>query len=383
MRNVPILDVADVLASGPTEFAGTKRYFATADVNGADLLDGVEVNFTDRPTRANLVAEHGDVLFAKMQATDKVVHVNGRVADAIFSTGFFNLRPRQDILESRFLFWLLRSPQFHLEKDKRCTGATQKALTLSGLRDISIPSLPPLEEQRRLATILDKADAVRRKRSLSLKYVDDLIKSEFVFRFGSAATNLKNLPTSPIKSFGKVVTGNTPPRKDSSNFGQDVEWIKSDNINTPSHFLTQADEWLSATGKRIGRTAPVGSTLVTCIAGSPSVIGNAALADREVAFNQQINAVVPNRETDPYFLYCQFLVSKNLVQANSTDSMKGMVSKGKFQEIEFLRPPLDEQRDFGRFFSRMMSLRLRLEESRKDGEALFGSLASRALHGEL
>lgn len=383
MKSLPILDVADAVASGPAAFAGTKQYFATADVNGSDLLDGTEVTFDSRPSRANLVAQKNDVLFAKMQATDKVLHVNGRADSAIFSTGFFNLRAKRDVLDSRFLFWFLRSPQFQFEKDKRCTGATQKALTLSGLKEIRLPSIPDIGEQKRLAAILDKADSVKRKRSLSLQSLHELIVSEFVFRFGNAATNPKKLPTAPIMEFGKVVTGNTPPRKNLSNFGKHIEWIKSDNINTPSHFLTPAEEWLSEVGRKIGRTAPAGSTLVTCIAGSPSVIGNAALADREVAFNQQINAVIPGRETDPFFLYCQFLVSKSLVQAASTNSMKGMVSKGKFQEIKFLKPSLEDQRDFGHFFSRTTSLGGRLEESQRDCEAFFDSLITSAFRGEL
>lgn len=112
MKSLPFLDVADAVASGPAEFAGTKQYFATADVNGSDLLNGTEVTFDSRPSRANLVAQQNDVLFATMQATDKALHVNGRADSAIFSTGFFNLRAKRDVLDSRFLFWLLRSSQF-------------------------------------------------------------------------------------------------------------------------------------------------------------------------------------------------------------------------------------------------------------------------------
>jgi type I restriction enzyme S subunit len=123
---------------------------------------------------------------------------------------------------------------------------------------------------------------------------DELLQSAFLDRFGDPLTNKKGLPTAPINELGRVVTGNTPPRANPENYGNAIEWIKSDNINTPEHFLTPADEYLSEVGKLQGRTVPAGSTLVTCIAGSPSVIGNAALADREVAFNQQINAVVPD-----------------------------------------------------------------------------------------
>ena len=310
------------------------------------------------------------------------VHVNGRSEDAIFSTGFFNLRARSGVLDPRFLFWFLCSPQFYSQKDRLCTGAAQKALTLAGLRRISIPMLDGgVAEQKRVASILDMADDIRRKRELIFAAVDELIKSNFVAMFGTPQSNPKSLPTAPIKAFGRVVTGNTPPRKVPENYGDEVEWIKSDNINTPRHFLTPADEHLSAAGQRLGRTAPAGATLVTCIEGNPNVIGNAALADRDVAFNQQINAVIPDDQTDPFFLYCQFLVAKTLIQASSTHSMKGMVSKGNFQEIEFLRPKHDEQVAFGALFSRLITLARRLEDGLEESDQLCGSLVQRAFRG--
>ena len=294
--------------------------------------------------------------------------------------GFKSLISGAD-LDNRFLYYALRRRVPYIQH--RGSGATFKEVSKSVVSEIPIAFPKNLKEQRRIADILDKADDIRRKRESVLGSVDELIRSKFVARFGTPQTNLRSLPTAPIKVLGRVVTGNTPPRKDPENYGDEIEWIKSDNINTPSHFLTPAEEQLSAAGRRLGRTAPAGSTLVTCIAGSPSVIGNAALADREVAFNQQINAVIPDDQTDPFFLYCQFLVAKALIQASSTNSMKGMVSKGTFQEIEFLRPSPEEQIEFGGVFCRVNSLARRLENDHKASEQLFGSLAQRAFRGEL
>jgi len=383
MKTVPILDVAENITSGPSKFDGSCTYYATADVDGATLLDGTPVFYSERPSRANLAAKNDDVLFAKMQATDKVVHVNGEAKYAIFSTGFFNLRAHHKKIDPRYLFWFVRSPRFQVEKDRRCTGATQKALTLAGLREIEIPCPETIAEQRRISAILDKADGVRCKCEQTLAMTDALLRSEFLDRFGSPLTNRKGIEKAPIRTLGNVVTGNTPPRKEPENYGTEIEWIKSDNINTPSYFLTMAVEYLSPRGKAIGRLAPAGATLVTCIAGSPSVIGNAALADREVAFNQQINAVIPKDGVDPYFLYCQFLIGKELIQASSTNSMKGMVSKGKFQEIEFLNPSPGEQAKFGRFFERTNGLIQNLQSRYAESEAAFAALCQRAFRGEL
>ena len=282
--------------------------------------------------------------------------------------------------DAKFFFYFLRQNIHVIESGFR--GAGLKHVSKKHLEMISLPNGRGID-RRKATAILEKADQVRSKQKSLVGLVDDLIKSEFVARFGTPTSNTKSLPTAPLKHFGNVVTGNTPPRKDPENYGEGIEWIKSDNINTPSHFLTSATESLSETGMRLGRAAPSGSTLVTCIAGSPSAIGNAALADRKVAFNQQINAVIPNDQTDSFFLYSQFLVGKSLIQASSTKSMKGMVSKGKFQEIAFLQPPHNDQVEFGRFFSRTIAMAQRLEVECLESDQLFGSLAQRAFLGEL
>ncbi|MCA2654410.1 MAG: restriction endonuclease subunit S [Microcystis sp. M061S2] len=261
-------------------------------------------------------------------------------------------------------------------------GATMKHVNRKEFLSTKI-YVPPLEEQRRIAAILDKADGVRRKRKEAIRLTEELLKSTFLEMFGDPVTNPKGWEIAKLGDFGKILTGNTPPRSVSENYGDEIEWIKSDNITTPEHFLTQAEEKLSAKGKKIARTVPNGSVLVTCIAGSRSSIGRAALTDREVAFNQQINAVVPNSDVDPYFLYGQLFVAQHLVQAQSTDSMKGMVNKSKFSSIEFIKPPSQKQQKFGKWFLGFHRYYMNLISGEEQSENLFNSLLQRAFRGEL
>jgi len=287
------------------------------------------------------------------------------------------LRPKKDV-DIRYICR-------HLERydvTPFITGSTRGKLTKTAANNIPI-ALPPLEEQRRIAAILDKADGVRRKRKEAIRLTEELLKSTFLEMFGDPVTNPKGWEIAKLGDFGKILTGNTPPRSVSENYGDEIEWIKSDNITTPEHFLTQAEEKLSAKGKKIARTVPNGSVLVTCIAGSRSSIGRAALTDREVAFNQQINAVVPNSDVDPYFLYGQLFVAQHLVQAQSTDSMKGMVNKSKFSSIEFIKPPSQKQQKFGKWFLGFHRYYMNLISGEEQSENLFNSLLQKAFRGEL
>ena len=201
--------------------------------------------------------------------------------------------------------------------------------------------------------------------------------------FGDPVTNPKGWEVKPLKQLARVTTGNTPLRKEEKFYGDHIEWIKSDNINTPSHFLTAASESLSAEGKKVARVVGKGSILVTCIAGSFDCIGNVAYADREVAFNQQINALTPLDSVTSWFLYALILFSKKHIQSASTNSMKGMVSKGKMEEIPMICPPRSIQETFQEAFLKFLSVTDDLGCSFAGTSDVFDSISQRAFSGEI
>jgi type I restriction enzyme S subunit len=248
--------------------------------------------------------------------------------------------------------------------------------------NLRIPAPPALPEQKRIAAVLDRAEALRAKRRTIGAQLDALAQSVFLDLFGDPATNPKNWPILPVSEIGTVITGGTPSRARPEYFGSAIEWIKSDNINTPHYYLTRASEGLSEIGKSVARVAPANSILVTCIAGSPECIGNAAMTDREVAFNQQINALVP-KKGDPHFIYALIKAGKRLIRNASTDGMKGMVSKSRFESIRLPFPPLDKQREFAHRSAAIERLKGANDASLSGLDALIASLHHQAFRGEL
>jgi type I restriction enzyme S subunit len=294
--------------------------------------------------------------------------------------GFKSLVPNPGVA-SKYLYWALQAHKECLINLGR--GATFKEVSKPIVEDFELPFPPTEIEQKRIAAILDKADAIRRKRQEALRLTDAFLRSGFIDMFGEPMTNSRNLPMKPLNRFGEIVTGNTPPRVNPANFGGSLEWIKSDNINTPSYYLTPASEHLSEQGAASARRVPANSILVTCIAGSLSCIGNAAIADREVAFNQQINAIIPNPDVDHRFLFTQLLIAQKHVQNASTKAMKGMISKSAFSAIEFIAPSPSEQRNFGAYFNEIGNVRHKAVESLNHAENLFAALQQQAFSGQL
>lgn len=282
--------------------------------------------------------------------------------------------------DNKYLLYLLRSMKPLIEA--KGTGSTFKAISKSILSEIEIP-LPPLPVQRQIVAVLGQTEALKRQRKEADALTGALLQSVFYEMFGDPVRNEKGWKKQELIKFGEIKTGNTPPRINPDNYGNFIEWIKSDNINSDSMYLEKSLEYLSEEGLKIGRFAPKKSILITCIAGSLSCIGNAAIADRDISFNQQINAILPNPDTNELFLYHAILMSQEYIQNHATKSMTKMINKGILSELQFICPPLTLQQQFARVVEEVERIRKRQAESGKEIEALCGGLVQRAFRGEL
>lgn len=324
--------------------------------------------------------EPGDFAYATIHLDEGSIGIAPR--QALISPMYTVFRVDDSKVSPHYLIRYLKSPRALSQYPRLGRGAIhrRKAISLSALGELAIP-LPPLPEQRRIAAILDHADALRAKRRQVLAHLDALTQSIFHDMFGDPMVNDRALPLAAIGNIAQVVTGNSPSRLDATNFGEYIEWIKSDNLG--GSVAGRAEEWLSERGRSKARTAPAGSVLVTCIAGSRTSIGKASMVDREVAFNQQINAILPSPFVDAAFLLGQLKTAPELVRSKSTGGMKGLVSKSSFQSIELLAPPLEAQRAFS---SRMAAVARQHAEAQRAlaaEEELVASLQYRAFRGEL
>lgn len=138
----------------------------------------------------------------------------------------------------------------------------------------------------------------------------------------------------------ETVTGNTPSKRDPENYGSEIPFVKPPEvINRP---ISKGEESLSIKGVKRSRLLSSGSVLVTCIGN----LGRTGIAKRDVAFNQQINAIKPLIGIDSYFTFYQAQSPKfkNQLEKLSSATTVPIVNKGKFNTIQFRIAPLPEQR---------------------------------------
>lgn len=148
MKQYSFIDCVEIAGSSCGKYEGEKWYVSTGAVN-VDRIENKDVEivcYDEKPSRANLLAESGDVLFAKMQGTKKTLLIDDELAQHVYSTGFCAVRPKPQILTERCLYHLLTSETFLKQKDRNCSGATQRAITNAGLEKILI-NVPEIADQ--------------------------------------------------------------------------------------------------------------------------------------------------------------------------------------------------------------------------------------------
>lgn len=268
--------------------------------------------------------------------------------------------------------------------DNGFKGAGLKHISKAYISKIPIKYYENINHQIRTAYLLTKIELLIKQRKQNLQQLDDFIKSVFLDMFGDPLKNDKKWEKVALNNFGKVITGNTPPRKDESNYSvKYIEWIKTDNIIEELLYITKASEYLSETGILKARILTKGALLVTCIAGSISSIGRASLTNRKVCFNQQINAIQPNKDTNPFYLYALFKVQRKYVQSFANKGMKKIITKGEFEKIEMIKPPVDLQNQFGVIVEKVEIIKELYQQSLTELENLYGAVSQKAFKGEL
>lgn len=266
---------------------------------------------------------------------------------------------------------------------KKQVGSATNYIKMDDILSFEIP-LPSIATQQRIAAILDQADAIiQNNRAIVQKY-DALTQSLFLDMFGDPVKNEKGWEKKEFKSFGKISTGNTPSRADAKNYDNDyIEWIKTDNIIENQFHISKAQEYLSFEGAKKGRIVKENSLLVTCIAGSLQSIGRAGISNRKIAFNQQINAIEPNDNVNISFLYFLVKNSRKYIQDHASSGMKRMLSKGEFEKIKMILPPITLQNQFAERVAVIEAQKQQAQLELAKSEELFASLLQRAFNGEL
>jgi type I restriction enzyme S subunit len=175
--------------------------------------------------------EAGDIVFARTGATTgKSFLITTCPKNAVFASYLIRVRVLKSV-EPRYVSNFFKSSDYWAQITKGSRGAAQPGVNATTLKSLEIP-LPPLPEQRRIAAILDQADALRAGRREALAQLDSLTQSIFYEMFGDPILNTLGWPASTLRELGKVKTGGTPPGGADGMYGGSIPFVTPGDLGS-------------------------------------------------------------------------------------------------------------------------------------------------------
>ncbi|MBI2801422.1 MAG: restriction endonuclease subunit S [Gammaproteobacteria bacterium] len=306
----------------------------------------------------------------------------------ICSTDILPILPGPD-LERRFLCYFLRQPSMVDYANSRAAGANLPRLSPSALSEFEIP-LPPLVEQRWIADVLDRGEALRAKRRAALVQLDSLAQSLFLDLFGDPATNPKGWPENTLLGeVADIVSGITKGRKLNGEKIREVPYLAVANVQDRALNLA-AIKSIEATDKEIARYRLLPNDLVLTEGGDPDKLGRGTLWNAQLSECIHQNHIFRVRLTTDRVspLFANWLISGPrgkryfLKSAKQTTGIAS-INMTQLRGFPLLIPPINLQREFARQVTAVEALKTAHRASLAELDALFATLQHRAFRGEL
>ena len=349
--------------------------------------------------RKNKKLNHGDILVTK--SSGSADHIGkcamfvdgGEQTSYYFSNFTLRLRAKADRADSRYIFyWLNSSPG----------KAALRALstTTTGLRNLDthrylnqLVPLPPVDEQRRIAVILDKADAIRRKRRQALAEIDALLRSTYAHVLGHLNPELAAWPLRSIEELASPCCGSmrTGP------FGSDLRHSEFVDEGVAvlgiDNAVNNAFEWAERRYitedkyERLRRYRVYPGDVIVTIMGTT---GRSAVAPDDIPeaiTTKHLATITPDKkqilpEVLSFAIHSDPLVIHQIRRANKGAIMSGL-NLGIIKSLELRSAPLRLQERFVYIYKQSLAIQSQLSDPQISGEALFTSLSQRAFRGEL
>lgn len=391
MEKVKILKAVDIINDSVSEYEGLRSFLSTGDLNLSTIINLEFHTFSEKPSRANLNVSEGDIILARMQGTVKVKVIQSEDENTIVSTGFLVLRPKLNA-DNKFLFHLLRSSTFQNEKDKLCTGATQKAINNSNFEKLEIP-LPPLTTQQKIATILDQADAIiQNNRAIVQKY-DVLTQSLFLDMFGDPVKNEKGWNLAKFSSVLTKIESGWSPVCENNSRKYENEWavLKLGAISYGIYNPKENKKYeFDIPKSKIDCEVKQGDLLFTR-KNTYHMVGKTAFVyetESRLLLPDTVFRLVYNTDkANPLFLY--YLLNHNKFSseiqslASGTSGSMPNISKAKLLAKDLICPRVELQNQFAESVQAIEAQKKQAQLELAKSEELFQSLLQRAFKGEL
>ena len=355
------------------------------DQDTKSITEAREIACAEAPSRARQLVRTGDVLVSTVRPNlNGVARVPNDLNGATASTGFCVLRPDPEKLSGSYLFHWVKSAAFVGDMVSKATGASYPAVSDRIIFESLFP-LPPLEEQHRIAAILDQAETLRTHRRTALALLDSLTQSLFLDMFGDPVANPKGWPTESLTDLCHCYSGGTPSKAKKEYWEGELPWFSAkdmkaeDLFDSEDHISEQVPETTTLkllpkdTVAIVVRGMILAHTFPVCVLRIPATI------------NQDLKALLPKQPVNSQFLAACLRSQSGFVLEKVSEAGHGTkrLDAQGLQCIRIPRPGDELEQTFATRIAAIEALKTTHRHALAALDALFASLQQRAFAGQL
>ncbi|MEQ1593801.1 MAG: restriction endonuclease subunit S [Casimicrobium sp.] len=365
-----------------TEDANGVNWIKIGDVaEGAKYITSTREKIRPEGVQRSREVSYGDFLLSNSMSFGRpyILRTSGCIHD-----GWLVLRYDKTKLTEDFLYHVLSSDFVYAQFVKFAVGAVVKNLNSDIVKNVSI-TLPPLPEQRRIAAILDQADALRAKRREALAHLDALTQSIFIEMFGDPATNPKGWP---IRKIGELLESASYGTSEKSAAEGQFPVLRMNNITRTGEIDLTDLKYMNLDEDEYDRYLVRTGDVLFNRTNSADLVGKTAIYrhTETVAYAGYLIRLRANTENDPEYLgrFLNSAYAKRMLRG-MCKSIIGManINATEIQAMKIAQPPTSVQREFGKRVRAVEHVKARHRESLAELDTLFASLQHRAFRGEL
>ena len=314
--------------------------------------------------------ENGDLL---LSLSGNVKLCQWKFGSALLNQRVVRLTPLK-MLDKRYFYWALDRVVLQLEALAR--HAVIANVSVADLKSFEIP-LPPLAEQKRIATILDKADAIRRKRQQAIQLADDFLRAVFLDMFGDPVTNPKGWAVRPV---GDLCDCIVPGRDKPKSFNGSTPWITTNEL-IHLGVTFKKKNYIGLTVGEISevraRVVPKESVIMTCVGD----LGVVSVAGEDMVINQQLHAFLPSEEIAPSYLSFSLASQKGYMLKMASSTTLPYMNKTVCNSVPVMLPPKAMQNKFESLVAKVAAFKLK--STGFSDETAFQAISQKAFSGQL
>jgi type I restriction enzyme S subunit len=383
MRPAPPLGhLVDVLSGFAFKSEAFSDFGTLPIVRIRDVKRGYSETFYSGEYDDRYLVDDGDILVGMDGEFNRERWRGGK---ALLNQRVCKLVPDAERLSADYLYHLL--PKALKDIEDRTPFATVKHLSSKDIKDIRI-SLPPLDEQRRIAAILDKADALRRKRKRALDILGSLSQSIFFEMFGDPVSNSKGWPSAKIKSIAsKIGSGATPSGGNAAYKLKGISLVRSMNVRDEG-FLFKGLAFIDeAQAAKLANVSLESGDVLLNITGAS--VARVCICPAEVLparVNQHVSIIrLRERSLSDYVAAALKMPSMKakLLGVAESGATRQAITKAQIEDLVLPLPPADKVDKYNNLTRRCLLTHRAASNSAQIDESLFSSLQSRAFSGQL